>query len=296
MRIFLEYYTVKGVLLLTMLLPKRAIYALCKALASLLFRIDSKRRYITVTNLERAHMGNSDQERLLLAQKTYESVAIIVAEIFLMMQNRIDLDGMVSNYDEAIEMIDALFKTREHGTLFLTAHFGNWEFLAHFVAKHGYPLLVIGRKGNNALIEERLTVPFRKRFGNDLAYKDQAIAAIVKTIKNRGIAGMLIDQKMSGANSIKATFFGNSADTVTSTALFKLRYKPSVVPLFMARQSDGRYKVIMGSCAEIDLPESLSDSEKIARLTQHYNDIIEDVVRTYPEQWFWMHDRWRIGK
>ena len=107
---------------------------------------------------------------------------------------------------------------------------------------------------------------------------------------------MLIDQKVSGTNSIKATFFGNSADTVTSTALFKLRYDPAVVPLFMARQSDGRYKIIMGSLAEIDLPESLSEAEKIARLTQHYNDIIEEVIRAYPEQWFWMHDRWRIGK
>lgn len=296
MRIFLEYYAVKGVLLLTKLLPKRAIYALCKALASLLFRMDAKRRYITLTNLERAHMGNSESERLLLAQKSYESVAILVAEILLLMQNRIDLDRMVSNYDEAVAMVDALFKTRDRGTLFLTAHFGNWEFLAHFVAKHGYPLLVIGRKGNNTLIEERLTVPFRKRFGNDLAYKDQAIGAIVKTIKRKGIAGMLIDQKVGGANSVKATFFGNEADTVTSTALFKLRYNPAVVPLFMARQSDGRYKIIMGSQAEMELPDTLSEAEKIMRLTQHYNDIIEEIIRAYPEQWFWMHDRWRIGK
>ena len=128
MRIFLEYYAVKGVLLLTKLLPKRAIYALCKTLATLLFRIDSKRRYITLTNLERAHIGNSEQERLVLAQKTYESVAILVAEIFLMMQNRLDLDSMVSNYDEAIEMVDSLFKTRERGTLFLTAHLETGNF------------------------------------------------------------------------------------------------------------------------------------------------------------------------
>lgn len=296
MRIFLEYAIVKGVLLLTKLLPKSAIYGLCKALAALIFHVDPKRRYITLTNLERAHIGANEPERLILAKKIYESVGILVAEIFLMMQNRFDLDAIVSNYDEAIAMVDNLFKTRERGTLFLTAHFGNWELLAHFVAKHGYPMLVIGRKGNNPLIEERLTAPFRKLYGNALAYKEQAISAMVKTIKKQGITGMLIDQKAGGANSVKTTFFGNSVDTVTSTALLKLRYDPAVVPLFMARQSDGRYKVIMGSCAEIDLPETLSDDEKIARLTQHYNDIIEEVVRAYPEQWFWMHDRWRIGK
>lgn len=295
MRIFLEYAIVKGVLLLTKLLPKSAIYGLCKALAALIFHIDPKRRYITLTNLERAHMGDTEAKRLILAKKIYESVGILVAEIFLMMQNRLNLDAMVSNYDEAIAIIDNLFKTRERGTLFLTAHFGNWELLAHFVAKHGYPLLVISRKGNNSLIEERLTTPFRKLYGNDLAYKEQAISAIVKTLKRKGIAGMLIDQKAGGPNSVQTTFFGNSVDTVTSTALLKLRYDPAVVPLFMARQRDGRYKMIMGSCAEIDLPDTLSNDEKIARLTQHYNDIIEEVVRAYPEQWFWMHDRWRIS-
>jgi KDO2-lipid IV(A) lauroyltransferase len=128
-----------------------------------------------------------------------------------------------------------------------------------------------------------------------LAYKDQAISAIVKTLKKKGIAGMLIDQKAGGANSIKADFFGNPADTVTSTALLKLRYNPSIVPLFMARQANGKYKLIVGSSAELSLPEILSDEEKIARLTQHYNTIIEEVVRAYPEQWFWMHDRWRIA-
>ena len=295
MRIFLEYYIVKTVLLFTRLLPKQCIYALCKGLAALIFRLDPKRRYITLTNLERAHIGKNEHERLILAKKIYESVGILVAEIFLMMQQRIDIDEMVEDYDQTIYDMNTALADKENGILFLTAHFGNWELLAHFFAKHGHPVLVIGRKGNNTLIEEKLTLPFRKLYGNTLAYKDQAISAIVKTLKKKGIAGMLIDQKAGGANSIKADFFGNPADTVTSTALLKLRYNPSVVPLFMARQANGKYKLIVGSNAELSLPEALSDEEKIVRLTQHYNTIIEEVVRAYPEQWFWMHDRWRIA-
>ena len=295
MRIFLEYYIVKTVFLFTRLLPKQCIYALCKVLAALIFRLDLKRRYITLTNLERAHIGKNEHERLILAKKIYESVGILVAEIFLMMQQRIDIDEMVEDYDQTIYDMNTALADKGNGILFLTAHFGNWELLAHFFAKHGHPVLVIGRKGNNTLIEEKLTLPFRKLYGNTLAYKDQAISAIVKTLKKKGIAGMLIDQKAGGANSIKADFFGSPADTVTSTALLKLRYNPSIVPLFMARQANGKYKLIVGSSAELSLPEILSDEEKIARLTQHYNTIIEEVVRAYPEQWFWMHDRWRIA-
>lgn len=295
MRIFLEYYIVKSVLLFTRLLPTQCIYSLCKGLAALIFRLDPKRRYITLTNLERAHIGKDEHERLILAKKIYESVGILIAEIFLMMQQRINIDEMVEDYDQTIYDMNAALANKENGILFLTAHFGNWELLAHFFAKHGHPVLVIGRKGNNKLIEEKLTLPFRKLYGNTLTYKDQAISAIIKTLKRKGIAGMLIDQKAAGANSIKVNFFGNSADTVTSTALLKLRYNPAVVPLFMARQASGKYKLIVGSSAELSLPESLSDEDKIARLTQHYNDIIEEVVRAYPEQWFWMHDRWRIS-
>lgn len=296
MRIFLEYAIVKTVLLFTRLLPTRSIYTICKALAALVFRLDPKRRQITLTNLERANIGNDEHERLILAKKIYESVGILVAEIFLMIQQRINIDNMVEDFDQTIHDMNTALANRENGILFLTAHFGNWELLAHFFAKHGYPVLVIGRKGNNTLIEERLTMPFRKLYGNTLAYKDQAINAIVKTLKRKGIAGMLIDQKAGGANSTKADFFGNPADTVTSTALLKLRYDPAVVPLFMARQASGKYKLIVGSNAELSLPGTLNDEEKVARLTQHYNAVIEEVVRAYPEQWFWMHDRWRIAQ
>ena len=77
MRIFLEYYIVKGVLLLTKLLPTACIYALCKGLAALIFHLDPKRRYITLTNLERAHIGTDEHDRFILAKKIYESVGIL---------------------------------------------------------------------------------------------------------------------------------------------------------------------------------------------------------------------------
>lgn len=296
MRFFLEYYALKGVLLLTNLVPQSVIFSLCKTVAALIFHFDKRRRFITLTNLEQAYPSMSEAKRLILAKKIYENVAISMAEILLMMQKRVDIDAMVDDYDQAIQDMHNCFANQSNGTLLLTAHFGNWELLAHFFAKHGYPVIVIGRKGNNHLIEERLTAPFRSMYGNTLAYKEQAMSAIIRTLKQKGIAGMLIDQKAGGANSVKATFFGQPADTVNSTAMLKLRYNPSVTSLFMARQENGKYKLIVGSPADIDLPEELSEHEKIARLTQRYNDIIEEVIRAYPEQWFWMHDRWRIAK
>jgi KDO2-lipid IV(A) lauroyltransferase len=296
MRFFVEYTFVKSMLFLMRLLPKQAIFWLCQGLAALLFRIDARRRTITLRNLALAYPQKSEAARLALAKKVFDSFGKSVAEIILMLQKRIELDEMVEDYDMSVQKMHACFPDKNRGTLFLTAHFGNWELLAHFFAKHGYPTLIIGRRGNNQLIEDNITAPFRTLYGNTLAYKDQAMGAIIRTLKRKGIAGMLIDQKAGGANSVKSTFFGHSVDTVNSTALLKLRYDPNVIALFMARQPSGKFKLIVKSNTELSLLENLSEEEKIARLTQHYNDIIEEVVREYPEQWFWMHDRWRLPK
>lgn len=131
----MEYTIVKAILLFTRLLPTQWIYTVCKALAALIFRLDPKRRHITLTNLERAHIGKDEHERLILAKKIYESVGILVAEIFLMMQQRINIDEMVEDYDQTIHDMNAALANKGNGILFLTAHFGNWELLAHFFAK-----------------------------------------------------------------------------------------------------------------------------------------------------------------
>ncbi|MDD3342487.1 MAG: lysophospholipid acyltransferase family protein [Sulfurospirillaceae bacterium] len=296
MREYLEYGLVKSILFLTNLLPISFVYTLCKKLALFLFEIDKRRRTLSLRNLQLAYPDLNEDERLNLAKKVYENVALSVAEIILMMQKRLDIDSMIEDYEQALIDMRNCFEHQRTGTLLLTAHFGNWELLAHFFAKHGYPVVVIGRKGNNALIETKLTAPFRTMYGNTLAYKEQAMSAIIRALKHNGIAGMLIDQKASGANSIKATFFAHQVDTVNSTAMLKLRYDPAVVSLFMARQKSGKYKLIVGSSADVILDEKLSETEKIEHLTQRYNDIIEEIVRAYPEQWFWMHDRWRIAK
>lgn len=294
MRIYVEYAVVKSVLFLAKLLPIRVIYRLFGVLAALFFRLDRRRRSLTLKNLALAFPEIEASSRLALAKKAYASVGTTLAEVLLMYHRRFDIDAAVENLDEALEEIHTRFSDNRKGILLLTAHFGNWELLAHFLAKHGYPMVVIGRSGNNRLIEKYITAPFRSLYGNALANKSQAINAILRTLKTKGIAGMLIDQKASGANSIKASFFGHPADTVSSTALLKRRYDPPVIPLFMARQASGRYRLIIGRDAELALSEAWDETEKIARLTQHYNDIIEAVVKEYPEQWFWMHNRWRI--
>ncbi|MBE0491404.1 MAG: lysophospholipid acyltransferase family protein [Sulfurospirillum sp.] len=284
----LEYIIVKSLLWIFSFLPKKTLYATTWFIAMLFFRFGTKRRKLTLANLKLAFDDKSTKEIYELAKKCYENIGITVAEIILMLQNRIDLDTLINNKTQALNQLQELTKDAKHGAIFVTAHFSNWELGALFLAKNGYPMTAIGRAGNNTYIEKTLTTPFRQKFGSTNVHKDNAILKIVKTLKTGGYAGLLIDQKAGGGMSMQARFFGMAADTTTSVAMLKLKYNPRIIPLFLTRENDGTYTIRITTCKR-------GADATLESLTQEYNDILEAVIRTYPEQWFWMHNRWRIA-
>ena len=296
MRDFFEYYAVKSLLLFTKILPISFVYSFCKTLAALFFRYDKRRSILTLKNLHFIYPEKSDHEVLTLAKETYNGVAITVAEILLMLTDRFDISSMVENADEAIEKLEKYRQNSKTGTIVLTAHFSNWELAAHFLAKSGFPMLAIARRGNNIRIEKKLTTPFREKYGNKNLFKDHAGGGIIKCLKSGQRVGLLVDQKASGVSSIKIKFFNQEADTVNSIAVLKLKYNPTILPIFAVRQENGKYRILVKEPAEYIAEEESDEKIRVAKMTQKYNDIMEEVIRAYPEQWFWMHNRWRIAK
>lgn len=296
MRDFLEYYAIRSVLLFTKLFTISFVYSFCNAIASLFFKYDKRRSVLTLQNLHLIYPEKSDEEILTLAKEAYESVGITVAEILLMLTDRFDMSAMIENAEEAIEKLKKYTQNSTTGTIFLTAHFSNWELAAHFVARNGFPMLVIARRGNNLLIEKNLTTPFREKHGNKNLFKDHAGGGIIKCLKSGQRLGLLVDQKASGVSSIKVKFFNQESDTVNSIAILKLKYNPTVLPVFAARQKNGKYQILVKEPVDYVAEEESDEKIRVAKMTQKYNDIMEEVIRAYPEQWFWMHNRWRIGK
>jgi KDO2-lipid IV(A) lauroyltransferase len=120
------------------------------------------------------------------------------------------------------------------------------------------------------------------------------MSQMVKTLRNGGNVGLLIDQKANARNGIMSSFFGMPCYTTPSVAGMKIRYDSIVLPMFVLRKPNGKYRIMFEDEAKLDLDENLTKEEKTTRLTQHYNDIFERTVRQAPEQWFWMHNRWKI--
>lgn len=251
------------------------------------FKFEKRRSTLTLKNLALAFPEKSPQERYELAKKSYESLSITLAEIIMMLNEKIDFEKKITNKEDVLAKLNKLTKDKKNGVIFVTAHFSNWELLAQFLPKNGYPMTAIGRRGNNHLIEENFTTPFREKFGNTNVYKENAILKLVKTLKSGGYTGLLIDQKSGGPTSIKSQFFRHTADTTSSVATLKLKFNPIIIPMFIARELDGSYTLILKECED-------KQNSSIESLTQKYNDILEEVIRAYPEQWFWMHNRWRL--
>ncbi len=296
MRKKIEYYALVVFLWLFKFLPSNYVYAITRFLGRAFFKIEKRRSLLTKKNLKLAFGDKLSSEEIEeLAKKSYDSLAITLAEIIMMLNGKIEPNDLIKNKEEALKKFKNYINSAKNGVVIITAHFSNWEVAAQFFPMNGYKMMGIGREGNNKLIEKKITTPFRQRYGNVNIYKHRAMIGVIKHLKKSGIVGMLIDQKSSGKSSIKVKFFDSWADTTSTIATLKLKYDPLILPVFMPRDSDGKYMPLVLEPVEYRADEVEDEKEKIRLMTQKYNNIIEGVVREYPEQWFWMHNRWRIG-
>ena len=294
MREQIEYSLVKFFLWLAKIAPKPFIYMGMKGLTLIVYHLDKKRRNITIKNLTMAFPEKSFEEIKVLSKKVYVELSKTISEILFMFVGKFDIDTAIKNQDEIKKKIQNIVETSPHGVILLTAHFSNWELLAHYLARHGLPMLVVGREGNNKLIDQNITIPFRNKYGNRATSKDKAMLAMSKALKKGNTVGLLIDQKTGQQNSVKVNFFDKPADTTISVAMLKLKFDPMVLPVFIARQSDGKYEMIINEPVDYVADEIEDSEKKLEAMTLKYNQAMEAVIRQYPAQWFWMHNRWRI--
>lgn len=289
MREKIEYFIVLSVIKISKFLPKFAVFALLKFFAVILFWVLKSRRKLAINNILAAYKDFDFKKAKSLAKANFISISQTVAEVLLLINDRINLDDVMQNGESAVKKVKELTKNNKNGIIFVTAHFGNWEFLAHYFATKGFPVSVVGRYGNNSLIEDNITFPFRHKLGNDLIYKDDAMRNMIKLLKNHGNLGILTDQK---TGNFKAEFFGRECYTTKSVATLFLKFNPMIIPIFAKRIDKTKFEIIVEKFPEI--PSNLSKNEAELFITQTCNDIFENIVRSAPEQWFWMHNRWRM--
>lgn len=176
------------------------------------------------------------------------------------------------------------------GVVALTGHIGCWELLGAWCSASGYEVSVIASRLKHGTLDRMLT-GLRARHGIETIHRGRRAVSGLRALERGGVLGMLIDQD-TGDDGIFTDFFGVPAFTPTGPAFFALRSGAAVVPLAIHMQPDGRHMVTVMS--EIEKPPAhLPEEERIRLLTAECSAAVERLIRLYPQQWVWFHDRWR---
>ena len=266
-------------------LPSAVGLAAGRRLGDLLWCVLPRRRAVALDNLRRSFGAErSAAEIRRLARRSFQNIGMNLVEgccYFLrptnVMLSRVRVEGR--------EHLQAAV-AHGRGVLILTAHFGNWELLAAAHGLVGLPLSIVTRPLDYPPFDD-LVDRFRRRSGAELIVKRQAVREVLTALRRQRMVGILLDQNATRAEGVFVPFFGSPASTSKGLALLALRTGAPVVPIFLRREPDGRHCMDVG--AAVPPPED----GQVATYTSTFNRVLEAAIRRAPEQWFWMHNRWR---
>lgn len=183
-------------------------------------------------------------------------------------------------------------KNRGKGVLYLTGHIGAWELSSYAHALYGFPLHYMARPLDNGPLD-RLVNQYRGLSGNKPIYKNEAARLMLRVLKDAGTVGILADQNTMPDEGVFVDFFGVPACTTTGIARVALHTDAAVVPGYAFWDKDlQKYRLRFEPAVELIRS---GDSERdVLENTQRFAKVIEEIIRKYPEQWIWIHARWKI--
>ncbi len=178
---------------------------------------------------------------------------------------------------------------KNKGIILVSAHLGNFEWLSSILGILQLPVIAVAKKQKNRYVNQFL-MDLRQKFGTQIVYKREVLKQGLKALKNNQILGLISDQN-AGKKGVFIDFFNQPASTVNGPAIFYLRTKAPLIAIYLIRKDYACFDLF---AEEIQLSENLKlNDDNIRNITQAYTANLEKWVRKYPEQYFWMHRRWK---
>ena len=270
------------------LLPRQAAIAIMRLLGRILFFLIKSRRERTLQHLDNAYRHEkSSAEINRMARHVFLNMGICAADAMRIPQiMRNGIDSMITIGGR--EHLDRLSENGQ-GAILLTAHFGNWELLAAWIAGSGYKLKVVGTPNHDPRLDKLIT-DARNSFGYFNIARGSGTRDIIRAIRDDYFIGMLIDQDTK-VDGVFVKFFGQWAHTAVGPVVLARRYGLKIIPVFMRLNSHINYHIEVQKPLQLEFTENKEHDLLIN--TQKCSDIYERIIRQYPEQWVWMHRRWK---
>ncbi|WP_164008076.1 lysophospholipid acyltransferase family protein [Pyxidicoccus trucidator] len=285
---FLRYLLIRGLLLLLQPLPLGVARALGARLGAMAYTVAGGERRKALKSLAVAFPEKSDAERQAVARAAFRHLGAAALEVACTGALDRGLERLVA-WPEGDRRVLETALARGKGVVFVSGHVGNWELLARRVARAGYPSQSIAKETTDPRLTE-MVGRFRARGGVRSIWRGQegAARAMLRALRSGEILGILIDQD-TRVQSLFVPFFGQLAATPRAAADLAIRTGAAVVTGFCHRVEGGYHL----SMEEVPVPQTGDREAAALELTTALSARIEAAIRRTPEQWVWMHQRWK---
>jgi len=269
------------------MLPIRLSLWLGKGVGILMYQFYPKRKRIAYANLKSAfgsEKGPAQIKKIL--KNTYRNYGQTMLEF-------LHTPSMSAEYIRKYSIIDIEHvrraKEKGRGVIYLTAHFGNWELSSLTTAVNGYPISVLARPQKMFRVNNLIN-SFRERFGCKVVNKGMASREIIKALRNNEVVGILSDQD-AGKRGRFVDFFGRPTSCAIGAFSLAKNTGAVIIPTFIVRENGPHHKI--KSEPFIEISGRKAADEEITQKLQKFTKIQESYIRKYPDQWLWVHKRWK---
>lgn len=270
-------------------LPRGMARAMGAAVGALAFRILPRLRSVGMRNLELAFPRMGEHERREILRRLYRNLGWLLAEFCQMPDYTRENTRRFLRYDGLERYLAARGKGK--GVLIVTGHLGAWELSSFYHSLMGYPMSMVIRRLDNARVD-RLVNDIRCAHGNCVLHKDDFARGLLGAMRRGETVGILMDTNMTPPQGVFVPFFGLQACTASGLARVALKTGAAVLPGFMLwEEAERKYVLHFGE--EIEMVRSDNDESDVLVNTARCTAVIEGYVRRYPDQWLWVHRRWK---
>jgi KDO2-lipid IV(A) lauroyltransferase len=285
----LLYWAAIMLLWVPRLLPRGPGLALCGLLGSVAFLFPNREKRRTLEHLRMIYGDRWSERRIRsTAHAVYRNIAKNMFDAFCLSRlGREELERLVQADDLA--RLREVYQ-RGAGVVMVAAHLGCFELLLYFMGRVGFKAFAVGRKLQDPRLDE-LVRNLRSGPNVQYVYRSDSPRAILRLLREGRLMGVLIDQDTRGVDGVFAHFFGRLAYTPSGIIKMAMRFDIPVFVVTTARQPDGTHRIFLSE--QIALLKDGDPDAALVRNIEHINSVITGMIEPYPEQWVWMHQRWR---
>jgi KDO2-lipid IV(A) lauroyltransferase len=287
---YLLYLAVRVFAMFVHMFPPETNYRTATWMGELVYRFDRRHRHRTVEHIRRSFPTWSEDRVQRVARDSLTSLVYLGLEVLLTARLITPLRWhrhvRLANLSEALRLL----LERRTGVILVTGHYGNFELLGYTMATLGFPSVSVARPLDNPYVND-FVLGVRERTGQSILHKRGATASIEDVLAARGTLAFIADQD-AGRKGLFVDFFGRRASTYKSIGLMAMQFDAPIVVGY-GRRLDRAFHFEMGVHRIIHPQEWKDKPDPLRWITQEYTTALEQIVRTAPEQYLWVHRRWK---